>query len=115
MDLNYEVSEALSRVRRPLDSTKVNFKVNGVFGLPEVWKSKLDDPAEAMFTYEVELAGIKCKNSKICMKELSEEEKAELDAKNTKGKAAPPKGKGAAKEEEPSEAELAKIATEREL
>jgi hypothetical protein len=36
-----EVSEALSRVRRPLDSTKVNFKVMGVYGLPEVWKSKL--------------------------------------------------------------------------
>jgi hypothetical protein len=36
-----EVSEALSRVRRPLDCTKVNFKVMGVFGLPEVWKSKL--------------------------------------------------------------------------
>jgi hypothetical protein len=67
-----------------------------------------------MFTYEVEFAGIKCKNSKVLMKEMSEEERAEMDAKNPKGKAAPPKGK-AVKEEEPSEAELAKIATEREL
>jgi hypothetical protein len=67
-----------------------------------------------MFTYEVELAGIRCKNSKVLMKEMSEEEKAEMDAKNPKGKAAPPKGK-AVKEEEPSEAELAKIASEREL
>jgi hypothetical protein len=67
-----------------------------------------------MFTYEVDLAGIRCKNSKVCMKELSEEEKAEQDAKNPKGKAAPPKGK-AVKEEEPSEAELLKIASEREI
>jgi len=35
------VEEALSRVRRPLDSTKVTLSVMGVFSLPEVWKQKI--------------------------------------------------------------------------
>ena len=35
-----DVSEALSRVRRPLDSTKLRMSVYGVYALPEVWKAK---------------------------------------------------------------------------
>ena len=69
-----------------------------------------------MFNYECDLAGIKVKNSKVHMRELTEEEKAEQEAKTTKGggKAAPAKGKGAVKEEEPSAEELARIANEKE-
>ena len=35
-----DVQEALSRVRRPLDSTKLKMSVFGVYALPEVWKTK---------------------------------------------------------------------------
>ena len=38
-DINVE--DALSRVRRPLDSTKLTLCVNGVFALPESWKAKI--------------------------------------------------------------------------
>ena len=51
------------------------------------------------------MCGVRVKNSKIQPKELTEEEKAEADAKNAKGGKAPPKGKGA-KEEEPTAEEL---------
>jgi hypothetical protein len=34
------VSDALSRFRRPLDSTKVTLTVMGIYALPEQWKSK---------------------------------------------------------------------------
>ena len=52
-------------------------------------------------------------NSKVVLKELTEEEKAEQDAKNVKGKAAaPPKGKGV-KEEEPTAEELERLEKEK--
>ena len=40
-DKKTEISEALGRVRRPLDSTRITMKVMGVYALPEEWKSKL--------------------------------------------------------------------------
>lgn len=49
---------------------------------------------------------MRVKNSKICQRELTEEEKAEADAKNAKGGKAPAKGK---KEEEPTPEELEKL------
>ena len=66
-----------------------------------------------MYTYEIDLLGVNMKNSKVVLKELTEEEKAEAEAKNVKGgKAAPPKGKGA-KEEEPTPEELERLEKER--
>ena len=38
-DINIE--DALSRVRRPLDSTKMTLSVMGVYALPEAWKQKI--------------------------------------------------------------------------
>ena len=35
------IDDALSRVRRPLDSTKLTLSVNGIFALPESWKAKI--------------------------------------------------------------------------
>jgi hypothetical protein len=85
----------------------------GVYALPEEWKSKLDDPSESLFQYEVEAAGVKVRRSKVLLKEQTEEEKAEELAKNPKAaKAAPAKGKNV-KEEEPNAEELAKIASEK--
>jgi len=52
------------------------------------------------------MAGIRMKNSKVIPRELTEEEKAELEAKNSKKKPEAPK-KG--KEEEPSAEELERI------
>ena len=66
-----------------------------------------------MYGYEIDLLGVRMQHSKVVMKELTEEEKAELDAKNVKGGKAPPaKGKGA-KEEEPTPEELERQEKER--
>ena len=51
------------------------------------------------------------KNSKLCLRQLSEEEKAKAAVENVKGKPPAPKGKG--KEEEPSKEELERIENER--
>ena len=51
------------------------------------------------------MCGVRVKNSKIQPRELSEEEKAEAEAKGAKGGKAPPKGKGA-KDDEPTPEEL---------
>jgi len=86
-----ESKEALERMRYPLQKTQVSLTVNGVFSLPEAWKAKLDDPTESMFEYQIEMAGIRVKHSKIIPRELTEEEKAEADAKNSKKKPEAPK------------------------
>ena len=54
------------------------------------------------------MCGVRVKHSKLQARELSEEEKAEAEAKGAKGKAPPPKGK-AAKDEEPSAEELERL------
>lgn len=36
-----DLEHALSRVRRPLESTTVNVEVYGVYSLPDTWKSKV--------------------------------------------------------------------------
>jgi hypothetical protein len=36
-----DIEQALSRARRPLDSTVVNLEVYGVYSLPDSWKSKI--------------------------------------------------------------------------
>jgi len=38
---NINIEDALSKVRRPLDSTKVTLNINGVYALPETWKQKI--------------------------------------------------------------------------
>ena len=35
-----DVDQALSRMRRPLESTNINLEVYGVYSLPEAWKTK---------------------------------------------------------------------------
>lgn len=65
-----------------------------------------------MYTYEIEMCGVRVRNSKLCARELTEEEKAEADAKGAKGKAAPPKGKNP-KDDEPTPEELEKMERER--
>ena len=54
-----------------------------------------------MYSYEIELCGARVKNSKVCPRELTEEEKAEAEAKGAKGGKAPPKGKNP-KNDEPT-------------
>ena len=46
-----------------------------------------DDPNEYQYFYELELCGMTLKNAKVFPRELTEEEKAEIEAaKNTKQK-----------------------------
>lgn len=60
-----------------------------------------------MYSYEIELCGVRVKNSKVHPRELTDEEKAEAEAKGAKGGKAPPKGKG--KDEEPTPEELERL------
>lgn len=74
---------------------------------------KKDDPSESVYSYELDVLGMSIKNAKVCPKELTEEEKAEIEAaKNVKGKPPPPKDPKK-KEEEPSKEELERIEKER--
>ena len=59
-----------------------------------------------MYSYEIDFCGVRVKNSKVQPRELTEEEKAEAEAKNAKGGKAPAKGK---KEEEPTPEELERL------
>jgi len=90
------VQEALTKIQRPLDSTRVTVDVQGVFALPEAWKNAIaaNDPQEAQYVYELEVCGVKMTGAHGVQKELTEEEKtAQAAAAPAKGKAPPPKGK----------------------
>jgi hypothetical protein len=117
----YDVKQGLSRIQRPLDSTKISLELYGIHALPEAWKAAIaaQDPTEALYQYEIEIAGVKMTGGKGLARELSKEEKAEAAAaaaaKGAKG--APPKGKGAPAEAEPTPEEIAaqeKAAAEKE-
>lgn len=87
----------------------------GVFALPEAWKTAIqaNDPAEAQYVYEMEIAGIKMTGGRGIQKELTEEEKAAAAAAAPqKGKAPPPKGKPG-DEKPPTPEELAAIEAQR--
>jgi len=70
--------------------------VNGIYSLPETWKTAItaNDPSEALYVYELEVCGVKMTGARGIQKELTEEEKvAAAAAAPAKGKAPPPKGK----------------------
>lgn len=64
-----------------------------------------DDPAEANYSYECRIVNQHFKGAKVVAREMTEEEKAEAEAKNKK---VPDAKKGAKKDEEPSAEELQK-------
>jgi len=72
-----DVAHALTQVQKPLDQTRLTVEVMGVFSLPEAWKTAIqsNDPAEASYLYEIELAGIRITGAKGLPRELTEEEK----------------------------------------
>lgn len=47
-----DVDDALSRARRPLDSTKVTLRVKGVYSLPEIWKQKITTVSDIIFQFQ---------------------------------------------------------------
>lgn len=61
-----DVKKALSRVQRPLESTKLSLEILGIHALPDQWKNAIatSDPTEALYTYEIEVAGIKISGAK---------------------------------------------------
>lgn len=96
------------------DSIDLSLEVHGIYSLPDAWKAKIDDPAEAAYNYECKLNSLVFKSGKVVAKELTEEEK--LEAENNKGKKPPAKetGKNAKKvDEEPSAEELERQEAER--
>lgn len=106
-----DVEEALTRVRKPVDSVQVTLEVYGAYALPESWKAKIDDPSEAAYQYEMECVGLTVGNGKVVPKEVTEDEKAE-DPK-AKGGKAPAKDAKKAKEEEPTPEELERLEREK--
>lgn len=103
------IQEALKKIHTPLPASRVTIDVKGIFSLPEVWKTAIqtNDPAEAQYAYELDVAGIKMVGARGIAKELSEEEKAAIAAADPKKKAPPAKGK--ADDKAPTEAELAEM------
>lgn len=55
------IGKAIEKIQRPLETTRVTVEVHGIFSLPEPWKNAIQtsDPNEAMYVYELEVAGIK--------------------------------------------------------
>ncbi|CDW74115.1 tetratricopeptide repeat protein [Stylonychia lemnae] len=79
----------IQRNKERLDKLELTFQLSGVFSLPDGWKSKIDDPTEQMYQYEIKMYNMHLKGGKVVPRQLSEEEKAEAEAaKNKKG--APP-------------------------
>jgi len=83
---------------------------HGVYGIPDMLKAKIDDPADAIYSYEFRAtSGLHFKGGKIVPREHTEEEREQAD-QGKKGKAAdakkPAKGKV---EEEPSAEEIEKL------
>lgn len=105
------VNQALQKLHTPLSATRVNIDVKGIFSLPETWKNAIqnNDPAEASYAYELEVAGIKMVGARGIQRELTEEEKAAAFAADPKNKAKAPPPKGKVEEKQPTEAELAEI------
>lgn len=70
-----------------------------------------DDPAEANYSYELRVINQHFKGAKIVAREMTEEEKAEVDA--GKNKKAPEKKAGGKKDEEPTPEEQQKYEEEK--
>lgn len=82
------------------DEFKMTVTINGIYGLPEEWAAKQDDPAEQAFQYEVRAFGCHFKGGKFHPKE-ADDEPAAADAASKAASKAP--AKGAKKVEEPEE------------
>lgn len=107
-------AEVLERVNEERKQLQVKLTIKGVYALPQEWKDKISDEAQANHEYEICTLGMAARSGKIIPRELSEEEKEEAEANaKTKGKAPPPKGK--AKEEEISPEEQERLDKEKAL
>lgn len=63
-------------------------EIHGLYSLPDSLKAKIDDPADAVYSYEVRAtSGLHFKGAKIVPREQTEEEKAEADVGKNKAKA----------------------------
>jgi hypothetical protein len=63
-------------------------EVHGLYSIPDSLKAKIDDPADAVYSYEVRsTSGLHFKGAKIIPREQTEEEKAEADVGKNKAKA----------------------------
>jgi len=104
----------LQRKHQPL-STPLNLQLefHGLFAVPEQWKAKVDDPAEAAYSLDFRFVNFYMKGAKIVGREMTEEERAETDAaKGRKGTVdQKPKGKGKG-DEEPTEEEVQQLKAE---
>ena len=83
------------------DDIRVTVEVQGIYGMPEDWIMKMDDPAEQAYSYEVKTLGCCLKGGKMMPKEeVAEESKEGENASVKDKKAPPPKGKKDAAPEE---------------
>lgn len=86
----------LDKMVKPIDKCTINLEVQGVFGLPEDWKTT-DDLNPNLFSYKTNFQGITVTEGKIVARELTDQEKKELEEAQIKKKP-PPKDKKAATE-----------------
>lgn len=80
-------AEVLERVNEERKQLEVKLTINGVYSLPEEWKTKIAEDNQPNFDYEVCMLGMVIKGGKAIPRELTEAEKEELEANTkTKGK-----------------------------
>lgn len=81
------------------DDIKVTVEVKGIYGLPDEWSSKIDEPGEQAFQYEVKVLGTHLKGGKLMPKEDPEDSQAPADSSVKKADATKKKGKADEPEE----------------
>ena len=78
------------------DEIKLSVEVQGIYGIPDDWTTRIEDPAEQAFQYEVRALGTHLVGGKLVAKEEPDAGAAVDDGKSKNQKAPPPKGKGKA-------------------
>lgn len=77
--------------------------MQGIYGIPDDWTARIEDPSEQAFYYEVKALGTHLAGGKLVAKEEPDAGAAVDDGKSKNQKAPPPKGKGKAELQEPEE------------
>jgi tetratricopeptide (TPR) repeat protein len=82
----------LEKMARPIERCAVNLEVQGIFALPDEWKVA-DDANPNLFSYKIHFEGLDVAEGKIVARELTEQEKKDLEEAQNKKKGGAPKEK----------------------
>ena len=74
----------MERVRLPLTSVEASLSIEGVFGVPEEWKTT-DEANPGLFTYELRFMAFETAGAKVHPRQLTAKEQREQEEKGKKG------------------------------